>query len=334
MKNGNFSICLILIAVILLFGCSEGDDVVFPKLQGPYLGQKPPGMTPELFAPGLLSAGGDEADITFTPDAMEMCYTLWTPVGENLPDHKWPFHQMVIMHTRVTGGNWTEPEELPFPSDRKACYPFFSPDEDKLFFASFSSGRSRLMVSGKSAGMWTVPEEINEMHGAFISVAEGGRLYFSSGSQIATCRYSDGSCVSPEVLSHIANEVGGAHHLYVAPNESFLIFDYDLAPDSYGEEDLYISFRRPDGLWTRAVNMGFGINTPFRDKRAFVSFDGRYLFFSSNRFEQSGMPEEALSLTELRELTAVHADSHEHIYWVDAGVIDALRSDCLARNQP
>jgi len=30
----------------------------FPILKGPYLGQKPPGMTPEIFAPGIISLEG------------------------------------------------------------------------------------------------------------------------------------------------------------------------------------------------------------------------------------------------------------------------------------
>lgn len=30
----------------------------FPLLKGKYLGQKPPAMTPEIFAPGIISTGG------------------------------------------------------------------------------------------------------------------------------------------------------------------------------------------------------------------------------------------------------------------------------------
>ena len=28
----------------------------FPVLKGPYLGQKPPGLTPEIFAPEIISS--------------------------------------------------------------------------------------------------------------------------------------------------------------------------------------------------------------------------------------------------------------------------------------
>jgi hypothetical protein len=44
----------------------------FPKLKGPYLGQKPPGMTPEIFAPGIVSSP-EFIDFkgAFSPDGRE-----------------------------------------------------------------------------------------------------------------------------------------------------------------------------------------------------------------------------------------------------------------------
>ena len=67
---------VILLLGILLISCNQNNikknESVskFVELRDHYLGQKPPGMIPELFAPGLLSAGGDEANITFTPENM------------------------------------------------------------------------------------------------------------------------------------------------------------------------------------------------------------------------------------------------------------------------
>ena len=47
----------------------------FPALQGPYLGQKPPGMTPEIFAPGIVSTAEFEFAGTFSPDGKEYFFT-------------------------------------------------------------------------------------------------------------------------------------------------------------------------------------------------------------------------------------------------------------------
>lgn len=50
----------------------------FPVLKGPYLGQKPPGMTPEIFAPGIVSSSGaTEYGIAFAPDGKEF-YFSWS----------------------------------------------------------------------------------------------------------------------------------------------------------------------------------------------------------------------------------------------------------------
>ena len=38
------------------------DKSDFPVLTGFYLGQNPPGLTPEIFAPGIISANSGQTD--------------------------------------------------------------------------------------------------------------------------------------------------------------------------------------------------------------------------------------------------------------------------------
>lgn len=46
------------------------------KLAGPYLGQKPPGMTAALFAPGVVSTGYFEhSNPTFSPDGKYLFFS-------------------------------------------------------------------------------------------------------------------------------------------------------------------------------------------------------------------------------------------------------------------
>jgi hypothetical protein len=40
---------------VLTAGIEAGGTREFPRLQGPYMGQKPPEMTPQLFAPGIIT---------------------------------------------------------------------------------------------------------------------------------------------------------------------------------------------------------------------------------------------------------------------------------------
>jgi outer membrane protein OmpA-like peptidoglycan-associated protein len=52
--------------------------------------------------------------------------------------------------------------------------------------------------------------------------------------------------------------------------------------DSYGENDLYASFLRRDGSWSKPTNMGSTINTPGNDIGPFVAADGVTLYYSSS----------------------------------------------------
>ena len=325
-------ICLVISIVSCVIYCTNE----YAVLKGPYLGQKPPGMVPELFAPDLLSVGGDEANITFTPDGMECCYTLWTPGWYS----ESPFQQKFIFYSRMENDHWTEPKEFPFNPDRKDIYPFFSPDGKRLYFASWRSGTQRLMFSEKSAGEWCEPKEVGLQTSAFISVALNGNIYFIAQDQeiegpynyfIYVSYYMNGEYSFPQKLSDAINDEG-CFRPYIAPDESYIIFDREESDHNIGnhdEEDLYISFRDNNGEWTKAKNMGKGINTRYRDKRAFVSFDGKYLFFASSRIETNEFPKEVMNLTELKRFMDIAADGCERIYWVDAKVIEALKPEEL-----
>ncbi|HUU04349.1 MAG TPA: hypothetical protein VMZ49_00590 [Patescibacteria group bacterium] len=75
------------LALILTFCCLApgwGQKQAPNRLTGPYLGQKPPGMTPELFAPGIISlAGFVDFKGSFSPDGNEYYfYRLSHPPDE------------------------------------------------------------------------------------------------------------------------------------------------------------------------------------------------------------------------------------------------------------
>jgi len=53
------------------------NDSNFPVLEGAYLGQKPPGLTPEPFAPGIVSTTLYELFSAFTPDMKEFYFVRY-----------------------------------------------------------------------------------------------------------------------------------------------------------------------------------------------------------------------------------------------------------------
>ena len=67
----------------------------------------------------------------------------------------------------------------------------------------------------------------------------------------------------------------------VSPGGDLLVF-CSTKPSGFGGDDLYVSFRKNDGGWAEAVNLGDGINSERSENRPFITADGKYLFFNSN----------------------------------------------------
>ena len=88
---------IILISAIFFIYNLPSEPADIPVLKGPYLGQKPPGMTPEIFAPGIISTGLSESYAFFTPDGKELYFMLWGA----------PYN--VILYMKEDNNGWTRP---------------------------------------------------------------------------------------------------------------------------------------------------------------------------------------------------------------------------------
>ncbi len=65
---------LCLIALLITVPAVAQND--WPPLSGPYLGQEPPGMSPEVFAPGLISLPGErELNAVYSPNGRIFMFT-------------------------------------------------------------------------------------------------------------------------------------------------------------------------------------------------------------------------------------------------------------------
>ena len=66
------------LSILLLIGCkpqsNKDTNMKFPELTGVYLGQSEPGLSPEIFAPNIISTGMSELNACFSPDFSEF---LW-----------------------------------------------------------------------------------------------------------------------------------------------------------------------------------------------------------------------------------------------------------------
>ncbi len=323
----------------------SGSESPFHALRGPYLGQEPPGMEARIFAPGLISGGHLEANISFTPDGMEFAYSVFTRGGRYLAEPTGPFRTGMIMCSRVENGYWTDPKEFSFNLERNARYPFYSPDGSRLYFNSRRNVTdppdttvTNTWYVKRANGDWGEPQEVRFAEGydgrqsaVFPTVATNGNLYYTLfpdrvNGILFMSQYEDGSYSSPRELSDVVNH-HRAVHPYIAPDESYIIFDDDPPEDNHGGTDLYVSFRDKNGSWMKPQNLGDRVNTPYLERRPFVTFDGKYLFFASNRIENTELLDRPYTLQEIRQLTDVPEDGYQHIYWIDAAVIEDLRPE-------
>lgn len=274
-----------------------------------YFGQAPPGDTPAVFAPGVISQDDRfEQFILYSPDARELTF--------GVTNSDWSAFYLYQM--KLEDGRWTDPIAAPFlGSDTSALTSCLSFDGGTAFFTSSrpTYPPADIWMSKRADAGWSepakLPAPISSGADEFeVAISRNGTLYFSSAREggegdldIYRARLVDGRYPAAENLGPPINTSWGDDLPYVAPDESYLIFASDR-PGGLGFRDLYISFH-VDGSWTEAMNLGRPINSEYWDIYPSVSPDGRYLFFTRRESWQ--------------------ATEDSDIYWVSAGFIDRLR---------
>ena len=89
--------------------------------------------------------------------------------------------------------------------------------------------------------------------------------------------------------------------------------------------DLYISFKKNDGSWTKAKNMGEPINSSASEICPGVSPDGKYFFFTSYRTIHKNYSEIPLTYEEKIRILNSPGNGLGDIYWVDARIIEKIK---------
>jgi len=116
----------LLLSVLAMSSKSYSHDE-FPVLEGPYMGQKPPGMKAEPFAPGIISTERWELEGVFAPGMKEFYFTL--DRGQSTTTSDTSFRPTVIGF-RQENNIWTK--YLEFPRNGEIV---FSPDGKRMHMA-------------------------------------------------------------------------------------------------------------------------------------------------------------------------------------------------------
>jgi ankyrin repeat protein len=274
----------------------------FPDLAGPYLGQAPPGDTPQLFATDIVSTNrGQHSAVVFSPDGNEAYWSTYFMPNDS------GYSVGALMGSKMEGGKWTPPQfpEFTIAMETHDDVPFFSPDGDRLYFISRRpfqpgqrGGKENIWFVEKTESGWSesrpVPGALNnmQMHWQF-SVSSTGTIYFPgedpSGygmGDIYKSEYMDGEYTAPENLGPVINTADGETCPFIAPDESYLLFTGLRAHQSESDElsdMIYLSFKTKGNQWTEPVNTGLDGLCPI------ISSDGKYLFYNGRYKGQHGI---------------------------------------------
>ncbi len=259
-------------------------------VRGSYVGQTPPGTTPLLFAPGIVSLPAiNDGCLTMSSDGSEVYFS----------------RNARIVVSRLGPGGWTFPEPVAFSAGFPVGEGHLTRDNSRFYWLAVrpvppgqpSVKNVAIWASDRTADGWSPAKYVGL--GMFASSTNDGEIYVTDLTEnpkgyLARARLADGRFTGFERLKGgfeklRSEQVTVIGHPAVAPDGSYVVFDL-------AGEHLFVSFRNSDGTWSDAVDLAqHGIDAAAG--LAYVSPDGRYLFFNL----------------------------HEDIYWVSTKVIEGLR---------
>ena len=307
--------CLLLVAAQIVH--AQLSD--FPKLTGPYLGQKPPGKTPEPFAQDIFDFryAYYHTSINFSPDGQEVYWSQDNTYRRANPND--PIIKGICV-SKIENGHWTTPKFASFSGlNISDDAPIISPDGKNLYFVTTrpiekrgKSGGETIWVVDRIPDGWSepkpLPPAINSIEGIHwgISVDNRGNLYFGATAGIYCSKYENGEYQRAEKLDLPINKPNSGNFCpFISPDGSYLIF----TRWENKTRRLFISFRNKDGSWSspKAINSVIEMNEGHGQISPYVSPDGKYLFF----------------LDEVGDGVNTRLDSRH--YWVDASFIEKMR---------
>jgi Tol biopolymer transport system component len=290
MKRAILFICILLLITANVFS-KEGEST---KLTGPYLGQKPPGMEPEMFAPGIVSHPDyfEHSAAVFSPDLSEVFWSAKLN-GERY---------LKIYFMKMVNGVWSERQVAPFClGSGNYDDPVFSIDGKMLFF---DNNDDIWFVERKGDG-WSKPSLVTTLINSpgieqMEAITRDGSIYFSrfnpqpnnygTRNETYVSRMVNGIYEKPEKLDKTINsDDADEMTIFVDPDERYMIIE---ASKDRSICELFISNKNNDNSWSERIKLPLGWA-----RFPSMSPDGKYLFFMTR----------------------------DGIYWVSAKVVEDLR---------
>lgn len=276
------------------FSCMQKENNIL-ETSDAYFGLTPPGIIPEVFAPGIVSdtTWAEHCQVAVSPNGDEIYWSAWSskypPADTSMKNSE------QIYFSKFKKGVWTKPAITEFTKDHLTCLnggPSFSPDGNRLYFYSTGIeggyGKKDVWYVERKDNGWSEPinagEPLNTSDGDWTPSFNSngyayhmGNYYYNRNEKPLKFKYTDGKFSMPDTVI-IHPDYRPVWAFYVSPDENYLIFS-GWNKEGFGSLDLYICFKTDDNNWGIPINLGDQINTEKMERFPVVSPDGKYLFF-------------------------------------------------------
>ncbi len=267
-----------------------------PTVESPYFGQKPPGLIPEIFAPGIISINGRyQYGVHFSPDLDEIYYTAANKEGISS-----------VYFSKIENEKWTNPEKANFTKG-KIIDEFsgsVSPDGKRIYFSTYDSKFPlKIWYVNRFEASWSnailLDSPINNDKVINLNLAKNGDLYYLNGGKMYYAPNKNGKFPEGHEV-----EIDYGSHGFISPSQDFLMLVAHKENDKAKDKDIHVSFKKKDGTWSKPINLGNPVASDFREEGPTITPDGKYLFFS--RYNGK--------------------DGNPNIYWVSTKIIHKLKT--------
>jgi len=276
-------------------------------MKGPWFGQAIPNLTPQMFAPDIISLTGRyEFGLSFSADLQALYFTT-------LEVQEGTVHSPQIFHSKVINGKWTKPARADFTQGKMPdeLLPYAGLDNNKVYFTAKKGNapESGIWFVNKSGGLWSEAQRLSQPlnDGALfdISQATNGDLFFTNMSERKMYFAKNEAGILSKAMP-VDIEFG--IHGFISPNGDYLVVNARHRADkSRRDSDLYVYFKNTDGSWSTPINLGEAVNSTYSETVPRITPDGNFLFFG--RYNEPGQI--------------------SNIYWVSTRVITQLKEENL-----